>query len=68
MDIFQATAMSIKNSNEHELLHAFIYGLKEKVRAEVQLQDPKTLEEASRLSLDFDELLQPQRQLPGYPP
>ena len=68
MDIFQATAMSIKNSNEHELLHAFIYGLKEKVRAEVQLRDPKTLEEASRLALDFDELLQPQRQLPGYPP
>ena len=27
--------MSIKNSNENELLHAFIYGLKEKVRAEV---------------------------------
>ena len=60
--------MSIKNSNEHKLLHAFIYGLKEKVRAEVQLQDPKTLEEASRLALDFDELLRPQRQLPGYPP
>ena len=53
--------MSIKNSNEHELLHAFIYGLKEKVQAEVQLQDLKTLEEASRLALGFDELLQPQR-------
>ena len=49
--------MSIENSNDYELLHAFIYGLKEKVRAEVQLQDPKTLEEASRLALDFDELL-----------
>ena len=60
--------MSIKNSNKHELLHAFIYGLKEKVRAEVQLRDPKTLEEASRLALDFDELLRPQRQLPRYPP
>ena len=60
--------MSIKNSNEHKLLHVFIYGLKEKVRAEVQLRDPKTLEEASRLALDFDELLQPQRQLPRYPP
>ena len=60
--------MSIKISNKHKLLHAFIYGLKEKVRAEIQLQDPKTLEEASRLALGFDELLQPQRQLPGYPP
>ena len=60
--------MSIKNSNEHKLLYAFIYGLKEKVQAVVCLQDPKTLEEASRLALDFDELLQPQRQLPGYPP
>ena len=68
MDIFQATAMNIKNSNEHELLHAFIYGPKEKIWAEVRLRDPKTLEEASRLALDFDELLRPQRQLPGYPP
>ena len=68
MDIFQATAMSIKNSNEHELLHALIYCLKEKVQAEVQLRDLKTLEEASWLALDFDELLWPQRQLPGYPP
>ena len=49
--------MSIKNSNKHELLHAFIYGLKEKVPAEVQLQDLKTLEEASRLTLDFGKLL-----------
>ena len=57
--------MSIKNSNEHELLHAFIYGLKEKVQAEVQLRDLKTLEEASRLALVFYELLWPQRQLPG---
>ena len=53
--------MSIKNSNKHELLHAFIYSLKEKVQAEVQLQNPKTLEEASSLALDFDELLRPQR-------
>ena len=68
MDIFQATAISIKNSNKHKLLHAFIYGLKEKVQAEVQLRDSKTLEEASRLALDFDELLQPQRQLLEYPP
>ena len=53
--------MSIKNSSEHELLHAFNYGLKEKVRVEVQLRNPKTLEEASQLTLDFDELLRPQR-------
>ena len=60
--------MSIKNSNEHELFHAFIYSLKEKVQAVVQLQNRKTLEEASQLTLDFAELLRPQRQLPGYPP
>ena len=68
IDVFQSTEISIKKSNEHKLLHAFIYSLKEKVWAEVQLQDPKTLEEASRLALDFGELLRPQRQLPGYPP
>lgn len=53
--------MSIEDANDQELLHAFVYGLRNKVRAEVCLRNPKTLEEAARLALDFDELLRPAR-------
>lgn len=51
--------MSIEDANDQELLHAFVYGLRDKVRAEIRLRNPKTLEEAARLALDFDELLRP---------
>ena len=44
-----------------ELLHAFIYGLKYRVQAEVPLCNPATLTEAACLALDFDELMQPVR-------
>ena len=42
-----------------ELLHAFIYGLKDRVQAEVRLHNPATLTEAEHLALDFDKLMQP---------
>ena len=61
MEIFQATAMSIEDAGDQELLHAFVYGLRDKVRQEVRLRNPKTLEEAARLALDFNELLRPAR-------
>ena len=51
--------MQIDNANDAELLHAFMWDLKERVRAEVRLCNPKILDEASRLALDFAELLHP---------
>ena len=63
MEQFQAIAMSIDNANDHELLHAFVWGLKDRLCAEVRLRNPKTLDEAARMALDFDELLKPQRKL-----
>ena len=41
------------------MLHAFIYGLKDRVRAEVRLCNPAILTEAAHLVLDFDELMWP---------
>ena len=38
-----------------------MYGLKDRVRAEVRLRNPATLTEAARLALDFDELMRPVR-------
>ena len=51
--------MQIDNANDAELLHAFVWGLKEKVNIEVRLCKPKTLDEADHLALYFAELLHP---------
>ena len=51
--------LGIEHASDVELLHAFIYSLKDKVRAEVWLRNPATLNEAARLALDFDELMKP---------
>ena len=52
-------ALGIEHASDAELLHAFIYGLKDRVQAEVRLCNPATLTEAAHLSLDFDELMRP---------
>ena len=51
--------LGIEHASDAGLLHAFIYGLKDRVRAEVWLHNTATLTEAERLALDFDELMRP---------
>ena len=51
--------MQINNANDTELLHALVWVLKEKLYLEVRLYNPKILDEAARLALDFAELLIP---------
>ena len=51
--------MQIDNANNAELLHAFVWGLKERVCVEVGLRNPKTLDEAAHLALNFAEFLYP---------
>ena len=57
--MFYATAMQIDNVNNAELLHAFVWGLKEREHTEVRLPNPKILDEPVCLALDFAELLHP---------
>ena len=57
LEVFQATAIQIDNANDAELLHAFVQGLKKKMHAEVRLGNPKTLDKAAYLALDFAKLL-----------
>ena len=52
-------ALGIEHASDAELLHDFIYGLKDRVQAAVPLCNPATLTEAARLALNFDELMQP---------
>ena len=54
---FKATALAIPDASDPELLHSFIWGLRDRVRQEVRFRDPKTLNEAFRLALDVDERL-----------
>ena len=49
--------MQIDNANVAELLHTFVWDLKERVRVEIILHNPKILDEAARLALDFAALL-----------
>ena len=51
--------LGIEHASDAELLHAFIYGLKDRVQAEVRLHNPATLTEGARHALDFDELMWP---------
>ena len=52
-------ALRIEHASDSELLHAFIYGLKDRVQAEVRLHNPTTLTEAVHLALEFNELMEP---------
>ena len=57
MKMFWATLLGIEHASDVELLHTFIYKLKDRVRSEVWLHNPATLTEAAHLALDFDKLM-----------
>ena len=40
MQAFEAVALRIGDATDAELLHAFVWGLKDKVKAEVRLRNP----------------------------
>ena len=52
-------AMQLGEVDEERLVDKFIRGLKPKTRTEVELRDPRTLEEASRIADRFDTIVCP---------
>jgi hypothetical protein len=50
-------AMQLKLIDEEQLLDKFIRGLKTKTKTEVELRDPTTLEEASKIADRFDSIV-----------
>ena len=50
-------AMQLGEIDEERLVDKFIRGLKPKTRTEVELRDPRTLEEASRIADRFDTIV-----------
>lgn len=51
----------------HDFLHAFIYGLKPEIKAQVRLQRPSTLQDAQTCAIETDDILFSSRR-PKAPP
>ena len=54
MQAFEADALQIVGTSEDELLHSFIWGLKDHLKGEVHLSEPKKLTEAAKIAMDVD--------------
>ena len=54
---FELLALRISYASPAKLLHAFIWGLKDRVKAELRLRNPSTYAEAACMALDIDEHL-----------
>jgi hypothetical protein len=50
-------AMELNLTDEEQLLDKFVRGLKSKTKTEVELRDPRTLEEASKIADRFDTIV-----------
>ena len=57
LNAFESLALKISDANPAKLLHAFIWGLKDRVKAELRLRNPSTYAEAAHMALDIDEHL-----------
>jgi hypothetical protein len=57
VSVLTALAMRIPGLSQTQILDKFIRGLKPKTRIEVELRDPKTTDEAYRLSDRFDRIV-----------
>lgn len=40
MTAFESIALRIDNTTDAELLHAFVWGLKDRIKSELRLRDP----------------------------
>ena len=53
---FQSTILEIEDISELEKLDQFVRGLKERVRQEVEIRNPETIEEAMQIAERFDSI------------
>ena len=59
LNALESLALRISNASQAELLHAFIWGLKDHLEAELHLRNPSTYTKAAHMALDIDEYLCP---------
>ena len=53
----KSLALRISDASPAELLHAFIWGLKDQVKAELCLRNPSIYAESAHMALDINERL-----------
>ena len=59
LNSFKSLALRVSDASQAELLHAFVWGLKDPVTVELCLRNPSTYAEAARMALDIDKHLCP---------
>ena len=57
LNTFKSQALRSSDASPAELLHAFIWGLKDRVKAELRLRNPNTYAEVAHMALDINEHL-----------
>ena len=57
LNIFKKLALRISDTSLVELLHSFIWGLKDRVKAELRLKNPSMYAEAACMALNIDKCL-----------
>ena len=51
----ESVALRVPNAHDDEMLHAFIWGLRDRIKQEVRFRNPTTLIEAARIALEVEE-------------
>ena len=59
LNAFKSLALRISDTSQAKLLHAFIWELKDRVKAELCLRNPSMYAKAARMALDIDKYLHP---------
>ena len=59
LNVFESLALRISDASQGKLLYAFIWGLKDRTKAELYLRSPSMYDEAACMALDTDECLRP---------
>ena len=57
MHAFESLTLQISGITEAEIMHAFIWGLKDRIKSEVHLRDPADYKAAIKCALDVEERL-----------
>ena len=55
INAFESIALYIFDATDSELLHAFVWGLRDSKKYEVRHRDPKTLTEVEKMALYIEE-------------
>ena len=59
VNAFESTALCISDATNSELLDAFTWGVKDRIKSKVRPRNPRTLTEVDKIALDIEKSLKP---------